>query len=131
MTEEEHKHVKKAEFYGNLAFLLGDVINTYAMDAIDELAKIERDLRFQDKHALKELCAALGVVKKKSAEFAKLIYKGKQADIACANSDYLSEVIKLIVDRTGDDDKSKRTVINAIMRVSSKMKFYDEVKKEI
>lgn len=120
--EEQHREklVKRASFYTNLAFILGDVVNTYTMEALDCLSKLGQDFRMRDKQRLKIAVEALKVAKKRTAEFVAPLYEIKESDNACRDSDFFCELIELVADRTGNTETSEEAMLKRIKKLTSK-----------
>ena len=93
-----------AKFYTNVAYILADVCNTFAMNAENELGKVRLQLREKEKQQFGALVTKAKELKVMSKQVASSIYRIDQVEQACEDSDWLYEFILLLIDRTGENE---------------------------
>ena len=104
--EELHRMVEKATMCLNMAHCLSDVIETLVMDAECILRPFGATFEREDKLHFKQLSKALQDAKK------------------CAN------MVRLLADRTGDDELKTLQVINWITTMPSQLHMFDVKKRD-
>ena len=112
----------------NLAYLMGDVTNTLMMDAEWKVKQLGFNLKQDCKRKLKQAVADIARAKRSWANFTTEMYELKDADKACEDSDFFADLVLLIADRVGDDDKRQKMVKNMLLRLKSKSHIYDKLK---
>lgn len=113
MTNEEKEELrKKALFLINTAYLLADMAHTcvfYADDKLNHLGKcFEKGEKMRFKKAAKLTKEAFKAVK----EITEPLYNN-----ACIDSDYLLEVIQLVINRTDETEESKTAMLEYIKKL--------------
>lgn len=108
---------KKALFLTNTAYLLADMAHTcvfYADDKLNHLGKcFEKGEKMRFKKAAKLTKEALKAVK----EITEPLYNITDVDNACIDSDYLLEVIQLVINRTDETEESKTAMLEYIKKL--------------
>jgi hypothetical protein len=115
MTNEEKEEVRKqALFLTNMAYLLADMANSCAIDAESKLGKcFQRDEKMRFKKAAKLAKDLLKATK----EITEPMYDITNVDDACIDSDYLLEVIQLVINRTDETEESKTAMLEYIKKL--------------
>lgn len=118
MTNEEKEELrKKALFLTNTAYLLADMAHTcvfYADDKLNHLGKcFEKGEKMRFKKAAKLTKEAFKAVK----EITEPLYNITDVDNACIDSDYLLEVIQLVISRTDETEESKTAMLEYIKKL--------------
>lgn len=119
--------IRKALLLTNAAYVLADVINTYMMDVDDELRKIQTEVKRNEKKNLKQALECIRQAQKATKRFTEPLYQVDDVDGACADSDFLSEYIKLLVDRATDENKD--VIFRALEERPSHLNIYDKMRK--
>ena len=108
---------KKALFLTNTAYLLADMAHTcvfYADDKLNHLGKcFEKGEKMRFKKAAKLTKEAFKAVK----EITEPLYNITDVDNACIDSDYLLEVIQLVINRTDETEESKTAMLEYIKKL--------------
>ena len=100
MTNEEKEQVRKqALFLTNTAYLLADMANSCAIETESKLIKLGKCFQRDEKMRFK-----------KAAKLANV-------DDACIDSDYLLEVIQLVINRTDETEESKTAMLEHIKKL--------------
>lgn len=118
LTNEEKEELrKKALFLTNTAYLLADMAHTcvfYADDKLNHLGKcFEKGEKMRFKKAAKLTKEAFKAVK----EITEPLYNITDVDNACIDSDYLLEVIQLVINRTDETEESKTAMLEYIKKL--------------
>lgn len=118
MTNELKEELrKKALFLTNTAYLLADMAHTcvfYADDKLNHLGKcFEKGEKMRFKKAAKLTKEAFKAVK----EITEPLYNITDVDNACIDSDYLLEVIQLVINRTDETEESKTAMLEYIKKL--------------
>lgn len=115
MNEEEKiKITKNALFCTNMAYILADVANSFAMQANNHLFRLKKEFAREEKMRYKKAVKILNDGIKATKELAAPMYNITGADDACNDSDYLAEVLIAVVNRTDDTEESKRAMLEYI-----------------
>lgn len=112
MTTEE-----KALFFTNASYLTADITHSFLVDAECELGKMRKQFIKSDKMRINKAIKAVKDAKRLTREAIAPIYGMKEVDDACDDSDYLYEILKLVINRTGDTEESKRAMIEHIKQL--------------
>lgn len=112
MTTEE-----KALFFTNASYLMADIVHSFLVDAECELGKMRKQYNKADKMRINKAIKAVKDAKRLAREAIAPVYGLKDVDDACDDSDFLYEVIKLVINRTGDTEESKRAMIEHIKQL--------------
>lgn len=118
---------KKAITYTDLAYVLVDVANSFLVDAEPILTRENKTLRFSERQKMNRVINAVKNCKYHTNQMTKEMYACACADVACNDSDWLRDIIFLIVDRTGEDEnlmeQLRSTIFNAF---KSKLGIYEQ-----
>ena len=92
----------------NLAFVLTDVIDTLMLDFERDSLKIGKELKYESKQRFTRMIQAGKAFRSLVKDLAKEGYSIKDADGFCDDSDYLLDLLQLIVDKAKDEDSMTR-----------------------
>ena len=123
--EELHKLVEKATLCLNIAYCLADVCETLVMDAEWILKPFGAHFEREDKMRFKQLVRALQEVQKCSKRTTFDIYKHWQADDFAEDCDWWYNMVRLLADRTGEDELKVKQVVNWISTMPSVLNMFD------
>lgn len=112
----------------NVAYMMGDVTDTLMMDAEWRVHKLGFNLKHDCKRRWKLAVEATDKAKRAWAQFAKEMYNLEDAEAACDDSDWFADIILLIADRVGDNDKRQDMVRNMLLRLKSETNIYTKIK---
>ena len=126
--EELHEKVEKALMCLNLTRVLADVIETLVMDAEAILRPFGATFEREDKQRYKQLTKTLYDARKCAQRLCGGIYDSTEAVGYAAECDWWYNIIRLIEDRTGDDELKTRQIINWLVTMPSVLNMF-EVKK--
>jgi hypothetical protein len=128
--EELHKRVEKATLCLNMAHCLSDVIETLVMDAESILRPFGATFEREDKLRFKLLAKALDDAQKCARRTTLGLYKHEQADEFAEDCDWWYNMIRLLADRTGDDELKTLQVINWLTTMPSQLNMFDVKKRD-
>lgn len=114
-------------FYTNVAFLLGDVLDTMLTTACYHVNQLGLDFKHSTKQRWRNLLTQLRAAQRASKAFSREIYELEDTAQACEDSDYLADLILLISDRVGDSDELQQKLKWMIENMPSKCGFYDKI----
>lgn len=128
MEEKEMSlEYKKAITYTDLAYVLVDVANSFLVDAEPILNRANKMLRYSERQKMNRVVQSVKQCKYHTKEMTKQMYACACADAACNDSDWLRDIIFLIVDRTGEDEnlmeQLRSTIFNSFR---SKLGIYEQ-----
>lgn len=119
--KSKQQYLLKANTYNKLAYCTIDAAETFMNETSANLAHLGKDLRQTDKMKFK-------MAKEKARQLQNLmnditynIYHMGETEVALNDSDYLSDLIALIIDRTGMDDKTSLQIKEMIRALPSKL----------
>ena len=121
--EDKNKklYLIKANTYNKLAYCTIDAAETFMNEASSNLAHLGKDLRQTDKMKFK-------MAKEKAKQLQNLmnditynIYHMDETEAALNDSDYLSDLIALIIDRIGADESASLKIKEMIESLPSKL----------
>jgi len=128
--EELHSMVEKATVCLNMAHCLSDVIETLVMDAECILRPFGATFEREDKLRFKQLSKALQDVQKCAKRTTLGLYKHEQANDFAEDCDWWYNMIRLLADRTGDDELKTLQVINWLTTMPTQMHMFDVKKRD-
>lgn len=118
MTNEEKEEVRKqALFLTNMAYLLADMANSCAIDAESKLGKLRKCFQRDEKMRFKKAAKLAKDLLKATKEITEPMYDITDVDNACIDSDYLLEVIQLVINRTDETEESKTAMLEYIKKL--------------
>lgn len=120
-TELKNYHTKRAHMYTNLAYLLADVIHTYSLEIEISLKQIGFDLKKDEKAKINSLLVQARRLKMLSKSLSSPIYKIEAAEMACNDSDWLAEILLLLMDRVGENDEKAIIAKSMIFNMKSEL----------
>ena len=109
--------IKKALFYTNSAFLMSDVANTFAIEAESQLAKLDKGFDGDQLKRYKRAVKLARDLKDVTKQILRPFYELSYAESACNDSDYIANVIKLVINRTADTEESKTAMLEHIKQL--------------
>ena len=128
--EELHKMVQKATMCLNMAHCLSDVIETFVMDAECILRPFGATFEREDKLRFKQLSKALQDAQKCAKRTTLGLYKHEQANDFTEDCDWWYNMIRLLADRTGEDELKTLQVINWLTTMPSVLGMFDVKKRD-
>ena len=126
--EELHAKVEKALMCLNLTRVLADVIETLVMDAEAILRPFGATFERQDKQQYRQLTKTCYDARKCAQRLCGGIYASTEADEYAQECDWWYNIIRLLEDRTGNDELKTLQVINWLTTMPSVLNMF-EVKK--
>ena len=118
MTKEQIEEVrKKALFLTNTAYLLADMANTCAVLADGKLGSLNKCFAKDEKMRFKKAEKLTKQALEATHEITEPLYNMKEVDNACIDSDYLLEVIQLVINRTDETEESKQAMLEHIKQL--------------
>lgn len=118
MTEEKIEETRKeALFLTNTAYLLSDMANSCAIDAESKLSKLGKCFQRDEKMRFKKAAKLAKDLLKATKEITEPLYNITDIDNACIDSDYLLEVIQLVINRTDETEESKKAMLEYIKKL--------------
>ena len=123
--DELHKRVEKATLCLNIASCMADVIETLVMDSECLLRQLGATFEREDKLNFKRLTKSLQDAQKCAKRCCIGLYRHEQADDFASDSDWWYNMIRLIADRTGDDQLKTAQVINWLAAIPSVLQMFD------
>ena len=112
---------KKAIIYTNIAYILADVTNSIVVDLEAILEKMAVKVNHGELKEFKKMLVEAKALKERSKKIAKPIYELKEVDSAVTDSDWLLEMVLLLVDRVGDNPDKAEAVLNFLKNQKSEI----------
>lgn len=115
MENLEQKFISKGHILANIAFIMSDVLEMLILEAGDELKKENRVLKQDVKYRYNNVKDALKLFRRSFLAKTKLEVQesyGKDSDI-------MYNMIKLIIDRSGDNLEISKDIFNDILKLPS------------
>lgn len=123
--EAIHKKVQRGMILNNIAFVLADAANSALMDMESELAPLGVSFSQSDKYRFNMMLNHVKAAKKWAESSALPIYEIADADDACADSDWWYNMIKLIDDRLGDDNRKTNMFLEYVLAMPSEIGLFN------
>ena len=111
----------------NLAYLMGDVTDTLLMDAYCRVERLGYQFKNDTKQKWKYALQATHAAQRAWKRFAEEIYQLDDADQACEDSDWFADIVVLIADRVGDNEKRQEMVKNMLLRLKTECDIYERL----
>ena len=111
----------------NLAYLMGDVTDTLLMDAYCRVERLGYQFKNDTKQKWKYALQATHAAQRAWKRFAEEIYQLDDADQACEDSDWFANLVVLIADRVGDNEKRQEMVKNMLLRLKTECDIYERL----
>jgi hypothetical protein len=108
----------------NLAIVLADVADSLMMEFDAESRIVGKCLRHEQKMRFNMMNQSGKDFKIRTRDVAKTGYRISDADNFCKDSDWLRDILMLIVDRVGDNDEKMLKLRAAIFNMKSEMEIY-------
>lgn len=122
MTREElHRHIETVAVLMDLTTVLADVIDSMLLDIDDLLAKVKTPLDDRDRSYFKEMKKLVGASRKWAQRATRDLYHIKETDDFTGESDWWYNIIRLIEDRTGEDELKTKQVLRWLTTMPSVM----------
>ena len=115
---------KKLQIKNNLLFVLADVCDSLLIDIEEGLNKEKLALKREDKQNISNLIKQIKLCRSMASKSAKILYENCEVDEACKDSDYLLDLLLLIVDRIGEDKNREAIIRASVFNFSSKLGIY-------
>lgn len=128
--EELHRMVQKATICLNMAYCLADVCETLVMDAECILRTFGATFEREDKMRFKQLTVALENVQKCTKRTTLPLYTHQDADDFAEDCDWWYNMVRLLADRTGDDELKTLQVINWLTTMPTQLAMFDVKKRD-
>jgi hypothetical protein len=128
--DDLHRRVRKATMCLNLANCLADVMETLVMDAESILRPFGATFEREDKLRFKQLTKALEDVQKCTKRTTLGLYTHKDADDFAEDCDWWYNMVRLLADRTGDDELKTLQVINWLTTMPTQLSMFDVKKRD-
>lgn len=115
MENLEQKFISKGHILANIAFIMSDVLEMLILEAGDELKKENRVFKQDVKYRYNNVKDALKLFRRSFLAKTKLEVQesyGKDSDI-------MYNMIKLIIDRSGDNLEISKDIFNDISKLPS------------
>ena len=128
--EQLHAMVRKATICLNMAYCLADVCETLVMDAETILRPFGATFEREDKLRFKQLTKALEDVQKCTKRTTLPLYTNRDADDFADDCDWWYNMIRLLADRTGDDELQTLQVINWLTTMPTQLAMFDVKKRD-
>lgn len=115
MENLEQKFISKGHILANIAFIMSDVLEMLILEAGDELKKENRVFKQDVKYRYNNVKDALKLFRRSFLAKTKLEVQesyGKDSDI-------MYNMIKLIIDRSGDNLEISKDIFNDILKLPS------------
>lgn len=108
----------------NLIYVLADICDSLLIDVEEELKTRKLAFFKEEKLNFNNFINQVKICRTFAAKMAKPLYKSNEVDIACKDSDYLLDVLLLLIDRIGEDKDREAVIRAAIFNFSSKLNIY-------
>jgi hypothetical protein len=102
IREQNFQLAKKACVYADVAYALAEAADSFIHDTNFLLGKIQVKVNGEEKHKLNIMKTQGRVFKQAISNFSQRLYK-LDTDRALDDADELYDLIKLVIDRTGND----------------------------
>lgn len=112
---------KKAIVYVNTAYILADVVNSVAVDLEGILQRMSANIHYGELKQFKKCLVAAQNLKAVSKKVSSPIYDIEEADSALNDSDWIQEIILLIIDRVGDNRDKSVQIIDFLKNMKSEL----------
>jgi hypothetical protein len=128
--EELYKSVNKATMCLNIASCLADVIETLVMDSESILRHFGATFEREDKMNFKRLTKSLQDTQKCANRCCIELYNHEQSKDFADDCDWWYNIIRLIADRTGEDELKTAQVINWLVTMPSVLHMFNVKKRD-
>ena len=120
--EEIRKNIDKAATLLDLSVCLADVVDSMMMDVADIAAKVKIPMMDdRERSYFKELKKLVSASRKWALRATRGLYHHQDADDFAGESDWWYNVIRLIEDRTGEDELKTKQVLQWLTTMPSVM----------
>ena len=109
----------------NIAYCLADVIDWLIFDTDSTLGPFGASLDKNDKRMFKQLKRTLASARQQARDITRGVYHHEDGEKFQGESDWWYNIIRLIEDRTGDDELKTRQVINWLVTMPSVLNMFD------
>ena len=113
--------VRRALVSLNLSYVLADVVDSLMKDVEDQLLKVKVPYDDRDRSYFKEMKKLVGASRKWAQRATRDLYHIKETDDFTGESDWWYNVIRLIEDRTGEDELKTKQVLQWLTTMPSVM----------
>lgn len=122
--EQIRERVERSMVYNNMLYVLIDTCNSFLMDMEDELKPLGVGMNNKDKATFDKMYCRVKDACRATEKFAKPIYESKQADDACADSDWWHSFLLLTNDRLGDDRRKTNMMLEYMLNMPSELNLF-------
>lgn len=112
---------KKAIVYVNTAYILADVVNGVAVDLEGILQRMSANIHYGELKQFKKCLVAAQNLKAVSKKVSSPIYNLRDVDSALDDSDWLQDIIHLIIDRVGDNREKANEIVQYLRNMKSEL----------
>lgn len=113
--------VRRALVSLNLCYVLADVVDSLMKDVEDQLLKVKVPYDDRDRSYFKEMKKLVGASRKWAQRATRDLYHIKETDDFTGESDWWYNIIRLIEDRTGEDELKTKQVLQWLTTMPSVM----------
>lgn len=112
---------KKAIIYTNIAYILADVTNSIVVDLEAVLEKMAAKVNYGELKEFKKMLNDAKALKDRSKKIAKPIYELKEVESAVTDSDWMLEMVLLLVDRVGGECEKANVIREFLINQKSEL----------
>ena len=125
--DEIYRRLMKANVLLNIAYVLADATHSALLDVEGELRLIGAGLLKEDKYNYKQMMHHLSMARKWAQKSVAPIYATPDdVDFGC-DSDWWYNMIKLIEDRTGDDQRKTHLLLEFLLGMPSELGVFEKI----
>jgi len=117
----EEKYLKAANMYTKLAYCTIDAAETFVNEVTANLAHVGKDLRQSDKMKFKMCLNYAKQLQNLMNNVTYDIYHMEETTAALDDSDYISDIIALIIDRSGNNPLIANEIMENIKKLPTKL----------
>ena len=117
--------VRRALVSLNLCYVLADVVDSLMKDVEDQLLKVKVPYDDRDRSYFKEMKKLVGASRKWAQRATRDLYHIKETDDFTGESDWWYNIIRLIEDRTGEDELKTKQVLQWLTTMPSVMGLFN------
>lgn len=125
--EELHKIVNKVAIQMDLCYVLADVIDSIMLDVDDTTKMVLDPFDERDRSYFKELRKLIKATRKWAYMATRGLYRHKDGDDFCGESDWWKTLILMVEDRTGTDELKTKQVIQWLSTMPSQLGLFDKI----
>lgn len=127
-TKEYDTYMQKSLLQTNMAYLMADVANSFAIESMANLSKISKDFRQEEKVKWRECARHARLLNQYLKQIIQSGYESNDAEIFMEDSDFLTDLLWLLCDRGGGNketlERIKETIKNQFPSILNLYKNY-------